>query len=196
MAFSPRRVPLALLTSTLLLAGACSGEEVPEALPLADDAPATASDLDSSDLDTGVESDRDEPGIESATAELTPEQQGLLEDCANGLAEATADADPASATYSDDVAAAILAPGSTVMSTCAVLFDPSSGIEQSVVISFMLEALPPELLLAVSALIPADDSSLIPPGVDLDAVVGGGETDDEAEPTLDSSVESDVVTLD
>ena len=180
----------------MLLAGACSGEEVPEALPLADDAPATASDLDSSDLDAGVESDRDEPGIESATAELTPEQQGLLEDCANGLAEATADADPASATYSDDVAAAILAPGSTVMSTCAVLFDPSSGIEQNVVISFMLEALPPELLLAVSALIPADDSSLVPPGVDLDAVVGGGETDEEAEPTLDPSVESDVVTLD
>ncbi len=187
----------------MLLAGACSGEEVPEALPLADDAPSTASDLDAADLDaadlaasTEGGTDRVESGIEASTAELTPAQQAMLEDCAAGLSSAADGTDPESSTYADDVAAAIMQPGSVVMASCASLFDPASGIDQSVVISYMIETLPPELLLAVSALIPAGDSSLIPPVVDVEAVLGGAAADDEADATLEATVESDVVTLD
>ncbi len=144
----------------MLIAGACSSSETPETLPMIEDAPAASTTTTSTTV-----SDRVEPGVDDAVAELTAEQQSLLDGCADALNEAANSVDSASPTYSDDVTAILMDPTSGAMASCGALFDPASGIDQGIVISFMIESLPPELLGTLSALATAtgpDGEPLMP----------------------------------
>ncbi len=176
----------------MLLVGACSSNDAPETLPLIEDAPATAAEPTT----TTVADELVEPGVDSAVAELSAEQQAMLDTCADALTAAAEGADATSPTYSDDVSAILMDPASGALESCGGLFDPAVGIDQGVVISFMIETLPPELLgtLSVLASSVGPDGTPIMPGADPAPAAdvasdtgadGGAASGDEQVDTLD-----------
>lgn len=114
---------------------------------MVEDAPVTTAETT-----TTTAADRVEPGIDGALSELSAEQQGMLDACADALNAAASSVDAESPTYSEEVTALLMDPASDAMASCGALFDPAAGIDQGTVISFMLETLPPELLGTLSAL--------------------------------------------
>ncbi len=157
--------------------GACSSNEAPETLPLLDETPATAR-VTTSEVTTTQAADADAgmPVGEDTLAALSPDQMAHLEACATSVTDAAAGVPAGSASYADDVAAVLLAPESDVMALCGPVLHPSSGIDQGLMISFMFEHLPPELLTNLSALAPlltGEGSPVTSPGIDAGAIDGG-----------------------
>lgn len=163
--------------STVVLAASCSSNEVPESLPMLEDAPASAVAADEANSTASETPDEVVlPGTDEAVAELTPEQQTALDACAASLNAAASAADPESPTYADDVVSILLDPASSAAVDCGPLLETDSGIDQGLMISFMLENLPPELLSTLGALMPdsgnatasdaADEATLEPAAED------------------------------
>ncbi len=132
----PAARPLALAAPFAVLLVSCGGAEAPEPLPLIEEitttsaapAPATTIDLD------------------APAGEVTDAQQAMLDVCAEAIERATAELDPTDPGFADEVMTAILGEGSDAMNACGPVMEPESGISQDVLITFMLEQLPPELL--------------------------------------------------
>lgn len=127
-------------------------EDAPSSAPVPDETVAASSDVP--DALVG-------PGTDDAVAELTPEQQLELDACAESLNAVASAADADSPTYTDDVVAALVDPASPAAIDCGRLLDPDSGIDQGLMISFMIENLPPELLSTLGALMPNAGSESI-----------------------------------
>ncbi len=155
--------PAALLVFAapfLVLAVSCGGGEAPEALPLvADITTTTTESVPATTID-----------LEPPTGEVTPAQQSMLDGCAEAIRVATADLDPEGPDFANEVIVAIMGDDSDVINACDAVMDPQSGIGQDVLITFMLEQLPPELLGALGEVSSSGELGVIP-GSDGDPAV-------------------------
>jgi hypothetical protein len=156
----------AAVTVAVLGSSACSSAPAPESLAMADGAAVTSSipattATTGGPADAGVAASDPPADLSVMMDELSPEQVAVLDTCATALDTAVVELDPDSPNYTADVFRLLLSPESDVADRCGSLADPDSTVPQQVVIAFMLDRLPPELIAALST------------GMTVDALGGG-----------------------